>query len=412
MIHESPKFGTRGRVLTARYYLLRLAFIIADIFFILPCIFLSFLSRFFPARRDIGLGPLPLINHIYHKKALEKFGYSAESFVETVWHITDDFDVRADKWFPGKLVACRPYFLFIWQIFSYRCLYIPFDGAALHRTPLLSRLEPYFLKIAGIPVVMIPYGADVHDLNLSGNLLFKHAMSADYPHQVRRSKEVRRQVERWLKSGAYIIGGCEWVDFLPGWDCLTLSHFTIELDEDFIPRSSDVSEDIDSFKVVHAPNHRAIKGTAHLISAVNRLKNEGVNIDLVLLERIDNSEVIKIIRDSDLIVDQLVMGWYAMFAIEGMMHGKPVICNLRQDLIELYEFSGLLKKDELPLINADFGSIYDVLKKYIGERDRLHEIGVRSRRFVERHHSLEAVGRIFHEVNKDLGIGGSRSLDI
>ena len=44
-----------------------------------------------------------------------------------------------------------------------------------------------------------------------------------------------------------------------------------------------------------------------------------------------NEEVIKLIQRADLVIDQLVIGWYAMFAIEAMSLGKPVICNLRSD---------------------------------------------------------------------------------
>lgn len=57
----------------------------------------------------------------------------------------------------------------------------------------------------------------------------------------------------------------------------------------------------------------------------------------------------------DVVADQLIIGWYAMFSMEAMSMGKPVICYLRKDLIELYLSSGnLVSLDELPHINSHF----------------------------------------------------------
>ena len=40
------------------------------------------------------------------------------------------------------------------------------------------------------------------------------------------------------------------------------------------------------------------------------------------------------IRESDVVIDQILMGTYARLAIESMALGKPVICYLREDLFE------------------------------------------------------------------------------
>ena len=45
----------------------------------------------------IGIGPHPLINNIYHKKSLELYGHKAETFVNTTYYITNDFDIDLTK---------------------------------------------------------------------------------------------------------------------------------------------------------------------------------------------------------------------------------------------------------------------------------------------------------------------------
>ncbi len=59
-------------------------------------IFISVLSRLFKRDIDIGFGPEPFINYIYFKRALESRGYKTQTFVQNVFYITEDFDVRAD----------------------------------------------------------------------------------------------------------------------------------------------------------------------------------------------------------------------------------------------------------------------------------------------------------------------------
>ena len=61
--------------------------IVEIIYFPLMLLIIPF-ARLKKSRIDIGLGPEPLINNIYHKQALIKLGYSAETFVDCPYFIT------------------------------------------------------------------------------------------------------------------------------------------------------------------------------------------------------------------------------------------------------------------------------------------------------------------------------------
>ena len=101
-----------------------------------------------------------------------------------------------------------------------------------------------------------------------------------------------------------------------------LAHFSIDTDK-WKPNSSYKNN---TLKVLHAPNHRKIKGTEFFISAINELKSEGYPIELILLEKVSNEEIKKIMSSVDIVADQLIVGWYAMFALEAMSMEKPVLC--------------------------------------------------------------------------------------
>lgn len=368
-------------------------------------IILSLISRGWNRKIQIGIGPYPLINNVYHKMALQKYGFTAETFVNQVYFITDKFDVRGDD--ISRFDLFRSLYLFLRAIFNYQCLYIYYNGGPLGGNFFLWRLEPYLYKLAGVRIVVMAYGADVQDLTRSSNLNFKHAMSFDYPEHRKIRKKIDRCISLWSAHGSYILSGCEWVDYVPGWDQLMLAHFSIDIakfDRYLKNIPAETNPKNSTFRIFHAPNHRTIKGTNFFIQAVNELKEEGLNIELVMREKVSNQEVLEVMSTCDVVADQLIVGWYAMFAIEAMSMKKPVLCYLREDLINLYRTAGLIQKDEIPIQNCDQFNLKDKIRFLMQNRESLHEIGEKSRAFVEKFHSLESVGKSFLKINTSLGI--------
>jgi glycosyltransferase involved in cell wall biosynthesis len=142
--------------------------------------------------------------------------------------------------------------------------------------------------------------------------------------------------------------------------------------------------------VVHAPTARTIKGTHHLLAALDALRAEGVAFDLELVEGRTQAEARQVYARADLLVDQLLLGWYGGLAVESMALGVPVISHVRaSDLGHVPRGFA----EELPIIAATPGSIRDVLRTWLGERRaELPEVGRRGRAFVERWHDPRRIG--------------------
>jgi glycosyltransferase involved in cell wall biosynthesis len=140
-----------------------------------------------------------------------------------------------------------------------------------------------------------------------------------------------------------------------------------------------------SLRVVHAPSDPLVKGTEYVVRAVEELKKEGYNIDLDLVENMPHHEAVEHYRRADIVVDQLLVGWYGVFAIECMALGKPVCVYIK----------GGLKKylDGSPLIDADPTSIKQRLIELIENQSLRQEIGRRGREYVERIHDADVVCR-------------------
>ena len=143
--------------------------------------------------------------------------------------------------------------------------------------------------------------------------------------------------------------------------------------------------------VVHAPSDRARKGTEHVLRAVDRLRAEGVELELVVVEGVTRAEARREYERATVLVDQLVVGWYGGVAVEAMALGKPVVAYLREE--ELHVLPPAMR-DALPVVRATGETLADVLRELVvARRDDVAELGRRSRAYVERWHDPLAIAR-------------------
>jgi glycosyltransferase involved in cell wall biosynthesis len=142
-------------------------------------------------------------------------------------------------------------------------------------------------------------------------------------------------------------------------------------------------------RVVHAPSHRAVKGTATVIAACEAVRAGGANLELQLVENMTNAQARECIARADVVVDQLHAGWYGGLAVEAMSLGKPVVAYLRTSDLGFIDEA---MRQALPVINADPGTVADVLRHLATtRRHELAGIGRAGRAFVERWHDPAGV---------------------
>lgn len=144
--------------------------------------------------------------------------------------------------------------------------------------------------------------------------------------------------------------------------------------------------------VCHAPTHRQVKGTRHIMDAVSRLQGEGVDFEFTLIEGMSNEEARRAYAKADLLIDQVLAGWYGAVAVEFMALGKPVMAYIRNDDLQ---FIPDAMKNELPVISADPRDVCQVLRECLtGGAGRLKDRGRRSREYVERWHDRNKVAQM------------------
>jgi glycosyltransferase involved in cell wall biosynthesis len=148
-------------------------------------------------------------------------------------------------------------------------------------------------------------------------------------------------------------------------------------------------------KILHAPSNLDVKGTRFILEAIEHLKSEGFLFDFRLVHDVNHEEMKNIMLDSDILIDQLLAGWYGGVAVEAMAIGLPVICYIR-DEDKKYLPTDLIA--DLPIIEATPKTIYDVIKRVLGmPREELKNKQLRCREFVEKWHDPKKVARLTKE---------------
>ena len=160
-----------------------------------------------------------------------------------------------------------------------------------------------------------------------------------------------------------------------------------------------------SIKILHShflnqsqrnENKKNIKGTPHIEKAIDKLINEGYGIEKIILEDIPSNEMRFYQAQADIVVDQLIFGQWGSTAIECMALSKPVICYLNPVFKNNF-LTNFPEYDDLPIVEANTSTIYEVLKELIENSELRKQIGMRSRNFVERHYDPEKNAKILIE---------------
>ena len=150
-----------------------------------------------------------------------------------------------------------------------------------------------------------------------------------------------------------------------------------------------------TIKIVHAPSRKIVKGTKAIVSAVEKLQSQGVQIEFRLIENMTNEEARSNYIWADVIIDQVRIGWYGVLAVEAMALGKAVVSYVRDDLKHHLPFP-------FPLEIANMSNIYEVLKDLLNNPDRIERIGIRGRKYVEDYHSVQHVTPILMQAYQTL----------
>ncbi len=147
-------------------------------------------------------------------------------------------------------------------------------------------------------------------------------------------------------------------------------------------------------RILHAPSDRKVKGTEHVVRAVKSLQEEGCDVELDLIENMAHDEAVEHYRRADIVVDQLLVGWYGVLAIECMALGKPVCVYIKDDLKHYLQSSSRGS----PVVATSPEGLKEDLRALIENPHLRAKEGKKARDFAERIHDSDKIARVLSEL--------------
>jgi hypothetical protein len=349
----------------------------------------------------------PIITVAKNSRAERLLGFDSYSVVRTSYYITDEFDWVIDRVAKGNRAMAfgLTYLAFVAICVLAQQVHGYVEGGLLpgRKRRHFNTLELLVYRVLGIRLIIWTYGADVRTRNATVELGHPNCCS-DCPQIgsacICDDIDGAKNYDCVARQATAVFSMGDMIEYTPG-SRNDLFFWPIDLAIQGGKRYKPAYPSVDldrPVRVVHAPNHSHFKGTRYLEQAIASLQQEGVGIELILVERLSNDQALEVYRSADVIFDQCLIGFHGYFALEAMALGKPVMCFIRKPA----EY--LLQPEECPIINTHVDTLKADLRSLVRRRDEFEDIGRRGRLYIERNFSLEAFAGRLQSAYRDLGI--------
>jgi hypothetical protein len=146
-------------------------------------------------------------------------------------------------------------------------------------------------------------------------------------------------------------------------------------------------------RILHAPSNTNAKGTENILQAINRLKQKGYSIELILISGKSNHEVLSEIQKCDFVVDQVFSdGPMAGFATEAAWFAKPaVVGGYGLDLLKETVSSDMWPPSKI--CHPDH--LDQAIEELISDYEQRVTLGKQAQLFVQNKWNAEEVARKF-----------------
>lgn len=147
--------------------------------------------------------------------------------------------------------------------------------------------------------------------------------------------------------------------------------------------------------VLHAPTNRLIKGTRYVEQSFDALRPRFPHVEFRTVEKLPWRELRDLMRECDVFVDQLFMGWYGMVSVEAMALGKPTLAYIRPDFEP--------RAKDAPVVRTTIETLTADLAALLGDAPRRAALASAGRAYVDREHDAHVIADRLIELYRSLG---------
>lgn len=240
-----------------------------------------------------------------------------------------------------KYIHCAAFFIF--SLFRYDIFHFIAGETILTRK--LRRFELATYKLLGKRVVMQFVGSDLRseqfiywkDKNIFAFLAGDVKFERNLPWQKKLIRDTEKYADAVLVSTPDMKPFVKNAVYYPA--LIDLEKFINEA-QPGVPTFHKADEEI---VILHSPSNTAIKGTSHIHNLLKKLQEKSTYKIKLLLPgesimgtskkyAVTRYDLFKLYKEADIIIDQVVIGWYGLQSIEALLMGKEVISYVEKDL--------------------------------------------------------------------------------
>lgn len=294
--------------------------------------------------------------------------------------------------YPKVIQWVISFYFFIYAIYKYNIFYI-ISGENILTRKLLP-LELWIYKILKKKVIMHFVGADIRNSDYLRwkNQQFTNPNNAIQPAPLQSPFQERLCHLAQQYADDIIVTSPDLIDFftkkviyIPVF--LQYEKFLQELNAHKTKKQSE------KIVILHAPSNPPIKGTEMISKVLYLLEKERDDIKLIITTEkkynqsihppytVTKYKLLSYYSQCDILIDQLVIGWYGLQTVEGIAAGKATICKIEEKLKEyvfpdcpIYKFGEVTElKEKINLAIEDVKN-----KRYIKDQSN----------WVKKHHDI------------------------
>ncbi len=165
--------------------------------------------------------------------------------------------------------------------------------------------------------------------------------------------------------------------------------------------SEKTSKTRNTVSILHSPSATKTKGSGHLDRIFENLKEEfGDSIEFITpaskLKEIKSYpttryDLLNRMAESDIVIDQLVIGWYGLKAVEALMLDCEVVCFIENDLLKYLPA-------EAPLVNANILNAESRIRELIRQILSGKSMSPNKQEYVRTHHNIASYRDYFKKL--------------
>jgi hypothetical protein len=150
-------------------------------------------------------------------------------------------------------------------------------------------------------------------------------------------------------------------------------------------------ENCQKIKIVHAPTSYFFKGTNFVLEAIRELEKSKIKgFEFEMIVGLNQEEYLAKLMNADILIDQLIVGWYGISALQALQCNVLTIVYLTDEKLKLMP--------DCPIVNANPNNLADILIDLVARPDLIESIRNKGKTFYQKYHHPQVVGRELIEI--------------